>query len=237
MGMLFARLDEQWATLAHDRRLNEATRDILALAGDASDWVEAQVWMRSPAVHAADKNGVLTALVLRARGDERVAATCLSLLMPGIVSEVGRHYRRPNHGDRKAETEAAAIEIAWRLIRTYPKDRHGNVAANVLLDLRKQLSLRSKPITEELMEPSQIPVGDGPPPTDWTGDLVELVDQARRLRWLSTEEAEAILDTRVRGERRRDAAARRSMPERSFRRLLRVAETHLTEFARQELAA
>lgn len=237
MGMLFARLDDQWAVLAIDPHLSDSTRDILAMAGGASDWVEAQAWMRAAAVHPAEKNAVMAALMRRASGDGRVATVGLALLMPGIVREVCRHSRRPNHGDSNAETEAAAIEIAWRLIRTYPKDRHGSVAANVLLDLRKQLSQRSKAITEELMDPARMPTGDGPPPKDWSGDLIELVEQAQRLRWLSEDEADAILDTRVRGGRRRDAAARRAMPERSFRRLVRMAETHLTEFARQELAA
>lgn len=237
MGTLFARLDRQWETLAADPTLHDATRDILEITG-AADWVEAQAWMRSPAVHAGHKNRVLAAMVRRARFNDGVATACLALLMPGIVAEVGRHYRRPDHRDeRTPDVEAAAIEIAWRLIRTYPRNRRGNVAANVLLDLRKQLLRRPASVPELLTAPAEMPVVVGPPAKDWASDLIELVEHALRFGWLTVEEGDAILATRVHGEPQKDAAAKRSLSSRSFRRLQRGAEAHLAEFARRELAA
>lgn len=238
MGTLFARLDQQWEALAADPELQHATADILEMAGAASDWLDAQAWMRSHAVHPEDKNRVLSALVRRAHVNDRAAAACLALLMPGIVAEVGRHYRRLGHrAELTAEVEASAIEIAWRLIRTFPRGRPGNVAANILLDLRKQLLGRPVSVDELLTEPWRLPVIAGPPAKDWSSDLIELVEHAQRFGWITVEEGEAILATRVHGEPQTDAAARRSLSSRTFRRLQRGAEAHLAEFARRELAA
>jgi hypothetical protein len=241
MGNLLARLDEEWAQLAAESQLSATTSDVLALAGGAADWSEAQRWMRSTAVRPAEKDRVLRALAHRAAldADSTAARILLALLMPGIVSELGRHRSRPNaRGMSCAELEAIVIETVWHLIHTYPTHRTGNVAANVLLDLRKHLCRRSTSITAELFDSTdrldRVVRSDDNVSID---DVVVIVNDAVRSHRLAPDDAEIILDTRIRGIACKDAAARRSQSERTFRRRQRAAEARLAAHAREAFAA
>lgn len=242
MGTLFALLDQEWSQLAGSTELADATRDILDLADGAATWNEGHKWMRSSDVHPARKNRVLEALVHRATldADQGSARLALAMLMPGISVELNRHSRRRNaRGLSASERDAVAVEIVWRLIRTYPTRRRGNVAANILLDLRKELCVRPTSVAAVLAE-----AGDGRAKDSAleaidhrSNDVSALVADAVEAQRLNDEDAELILDICVRGIACKDAASRRSMPERTFRRRQRAAETRLASHAREEFAA
>ena len=240
MTNLFDDLDREWATLASCPRLTRATLHILDLADGAADWREAQCWMRAPGAGPAAKNRVLAALVHDATvGEEQVAARiALALLTPGIRAELARHARRPNLERHSArEVDAIAIEVVWDRICDYPLHRQGNVAANILLDLRQRLCRRPRSVTailtDTLLAAEPAETDDDPLPED----LVVLVAHARRDHGLDEEAAQIILDTRVRGVACGDAARARDMSDRTFRRRQRAAEAQLVAHARQAYAA
>src|SRR5262245_9884063 len=71
-------------------------------------------------------------LAAEAPNDSIAARTLLQSLLGGLVCLCGRVGR--------AEPDAIGelVALAWARIRTYPAHRQGAVAANVLLDVRKQ---------------------------------------------------------------------------------------------------
>ena len=75
---------------------------------------------------------VLRALVTMAADDDLAARTLLQALLPGLV-----HLARTTGNDDHNAVEEL-ISIAWERIRTYPVDRDGRVAGNVLLDVKKR---------------------------------------------------------------------------------------------------
>lgn len=240
MASLFDELDREWATLAACPRLTRTTRHILELAGGAADWHEAQHWMRAPGAGAAAKNRVLAALIRDAtiEGDRAAARIALALLTPGIRAELARHARRPNlHHHSAGEVDAIAIEAVWDRICDYPLHRRGNVAANVLLDLRQRLCRRPRSVTAV---PTDTPLAADPYEADddaMPADLMVLVEHARRDDQLDEDAAEIILDTRIRGVACGEAARARAMSDRTFRRRQRAAEAKLAAHARRAYAA
>ncbi|MDE0803320.1 MAG: hypothetical protein OSA99_08355 [Acidimicrobiales bacterium] len=240
MGTLFVHLDHEWLRLRTARELIDATRDVLELAGDATHWGEAQKWMRSTAVHPECKHRVLSALVNRAThgGDREAARIVLALLMPGLVVELDRHRPRPNaEGLSSSELEAIVVEITWGLICQYPTHRQGNVAANILLDLRKRLCARPISVRAILAQQNgrSAPAADDQFESHF--DVTEIVAHAVESRHLSDDEADLILDISVRGVSCQDAAAQRCMSIRTLRRRQRAAETRLGSHAREAFAA
>ena len=98
-----------------------------ALAGvDSLDAVLAM--RRNPASAPA----VLAALARMAHEDDIAARTLLQALLPGLI----RLANTVGYGDASLDGELAGL--AWERIRTYPCERAGSVAANVLLDVKKR---------------------------------------------------------------------------------------------------
>lgn len=240
MATLFDELDREWATLAASPRIARATRHILDLADGAGDWREAQQWMRAPDAGPAAKNRVLAALIHNATvdGDRVAARIALALLTPGIRAELARNARRPNpHRHSASDVDAIAVAAVWDRICDYPLHRQGNVAANILLDLRKRLCQRSRSV---IAVPTAAPLGAEPSIVDddpTTADLVALVEDACRDDQLDADAAEIILDTRIRGVACGEAARVRAMSDRTFRRRQRAAEARLAAHARRAYAA
>ena len=83
---------------------------------------------RDPAAGAA----ILRTLASLAPTDNLAGRTLLQALVPGL----GRLARAAGRDDPGAVDEL--VSLAWERIRTYPDDRPGSVAANVLLDVRKR---------------------------------------------------------------------------------------------------
>lgn len=75
---------------------------------------------------------ILAALAELAAADELAARTLLKALVPGLVRlSTTAGY---DHWDAIDEM----LSLAWERIRTYPTDRPGTVAGNVLLDVKKR---------------------------------------------------------------------------------------------------
>ncbi len=75
----------------------------------------------------------LRVLAAEAPDDEIAARTLLQALLGGLV----RLATQVAHDDPDAVGEV--VSMAWNRIRTYPSQRCGPVAGNVLLDVRKEL--------------------------------------------------------------------------------------------------
>lgn len=75
---------------------------------------------------------VLRALAALAPTDDLAARALLQALLPGLV----RLSRYVDGDDPNAVEEL--VSLGWERIRTYPPERQGSVAGNVLLDVRKR---------------------------------------------------------------------------------------------------
>lgn len=75
---------------------------------------------------------VLAALARLAPADTTAARTLLQALLPGIVDLALKQFS--SDGDAFEEL----VSLAWERIRTYPPNRRGSVAGNVLMDARKR---------------------------------------------------------------------------------------------------
>jgi hypothetical protein len=124
-------LDAQWCEVASSpearRALVRWTNDHEVLAG-MRDLNDVLLSRRDPRVSGE----VLSILARLAPTDVLATRTLLQMLLPGLVRLVGT----VGHGDPEAQDEIVAL--AWERIRTYPTSRNGSVAANVVLDVRKQ---------------------------------------------------------------------------------------------------
>lgn len=202
MATILQDLDREWAQLAASPRARRAlTRWVEghpALAGH-HDLVDVLASRRDP----ARSEHVLRALALLAPEDDLAARTLLQAVVPGIVTLAGR----VGNDDISAIDEM--VSLAWERIRTYPPQRTGSVAANILLDVRKRYR-RHRDI-------------EAPTSAELRGDLVDrqastedqvlsrlLVTQlaaAQQLGMMSPLVLATILRTRLVGERLADIAA------------------------------
>lgn len=132
MNSTLAALDREWTEL--DRQPGTATalrrwaRTEPALAGMA---VPSAILDARTNPSAAPP--ILAALArLAANDDELAARTLLQALLPGLVRMATTSCK---DGPQSLDE---LVSLAWERIRTYPVTRHGSVAANVLLDVRKR---------------------------------------------------------------------------------------------------
>jgi hypothetical protein len=125
-------LDAEWEGIASGAaargRVREWGRQQPALEGfgDAQEVIEGRkrLPLRAPAI--------LEALARLAPSDELAARTLLQALLPGLVRLAG-------HLDKADLTvNEEVVSLAWERIRTYPACRSGDVAANILRDVRKR---------------------------------------------------------------------------------------------------
>jgi DNA-directed RNA polymerase specialized sigma24 family protein len=127
-----ALLDHEWRTLAATPAARSALirwgRRNLRIAGlrDLEELLELR--RSDPAASAA----ILRTLATLAPGDALASRTLLQALIPGL-RRLAQTAGRKDHG---AIDEL--VSLAWERIRTYPDDRPGSVAANVLWDVRKR---------------------------------------------------------------------------------------------------
>lgn len=90
-------------------------------------------------VHRADE--VLRALVQRAPTDPVAGRVVLQSILPGLV-RVACWYA----DDDPEGTASDVIAIAWERICSYPAHRAGDVAPNLLFDVRKQMRFDRAPL-------------------------------------------------------------------------------------------
>ncbi len=207
MTPILEELDREWSELATSPRARRAlirwSNSHAALVGqhDLADVMRARR-------KAADAPGLLLALAALAPNDELAARTLLQALLPGLVCM----------SSATASDDPAAMEemvsLAWERIRTYPTTRHGSVAANVLLDVRKRY--RKHRLIEAPTGSLQIdgePADDGCSPEDEVLGrlLVEALADAQRDGVVSPGAMGVILRTRIGGERLAELAAEQNV--------------------------
>lgn len=171
---------------------------------------------------------VLRALAAMAPSDDIAARTLLQALLPGVV----RLARVSASDDPAAVTEM--VSLAWERIRTYPTTRHGSVAANVLLDVRKRYRQHrgieaprdSLPITLDPVQPA-----GGPEDYVLAVALLEELAAAPSNGVMSEAVLRTIVRTRLGGEPLADVAEEENIDRRKlFQRRWR-AECRFRELA------
>jgi len=202
MAQILQALDREWSELATSPRARRAlirwSNSHQALAGNA-DLTEVLLARRNP-----DRSGaILKALALLAPTDDLAARTLLQAVVPGLVSL----STRVGNDDEAALNEMVAL--AWERIRTYPCQRNGSVAGNILLDVRKRYRHHRSieaPVSVTL-DGDQI--DDQPSTEDQVLGrlLLEELAAAQRTGMMSGSVLATILRTRLFGEHLADLAA------------------------------
>lgn len=132
MAWIVQSLNEEWATVANSPAARRALmrwtsrNPALATAHSVDDFVDTRT-------RPAWGDQALRVLAAEAPDDEIAARTLLQALLGGLV----RLATQVAHDDPDAVGEV--VSMAWNRIRTYPSQRCGPVAGNVLLDVRKEL--------------------------------------------------------------------------------------------------
>ena len=145
---------------------------------------------------------VSAALARLAPVDGVAARTLLQMLVPGLVRLAAA--TRDGH-----EALDHVLAIAWERIRTYPLSRHGSVAANVLLDVRKRY-LRERKDDRSAIGEGAVPQHEdarSPEAVVVERDLIRQIAWARREGLVTAKELSAIVRTRLHGEAVAEAAA------------------------------
>ena len=124
-------LEREWQQIVPSAEAGEALRR-WAMAEPVFAGADDLEAVRRMRLHPEHGPIVLTALARLAAVDSLAARTLLQALLPGLVNQAARVKGL----DRNVIEDM--VSLAWLRIRTYPTTRHGSVAGNVLLDVRKQ---------------------------------------------------------------------------------------------------
>lgn len=200
MEPILQALDAEWSELAYSpdarRALVRWANEHEGLAG--LDDLEQLLQCRRDPLRSHEVLRILAAL---SPVDALAARTLLQILLPGIVRMVGTIGR----GDPDAPDELVAL--AWDRIRSYPTSRSGSVAANVVLDVRKRYLqlVRNECVPLHLVGD---PVSGDRTPEDQVLSvlLIEEIEAAQHDGHLSALTFDAIMRTRLGGERLEDVA-------------------------------
>jgi hypothetical protein len=226
MAGIVQSLNAEWAHVARSPLARRAlmrwasTHPVLAEARSVDDFVDT----RSCPEWGAEAHRVLAA---EAPADIVAARTLLQALLGGIVCLCGRVGR----SDPDAIGELVAL--AWTRIRTYPTHRNGAVAANVLMDVRKQF-VQDRLVGGGAVATVELPLeraDDVPPVEQVVCDrvMVDTLLSARDSETVNDSALETIIRTRVGGESLVDVAADMNLsPDAMWRRRSR-AEQRLRE--------
>jgi hypothetical protein len=139
-----------------------------------------------------------------APNDDLAARCLLQALIPGLVCLAARS----GNDDPAALDEM--VSLAWERIRTYPTTRHGSVAGNVLLDVRKRYRAhRTIDAPTGTWQPDHDAIDPRPGPDDEVLGrlLLEELAAACSDGVLSAPALELIVRTRIVGESLADVAA------------------------------
>lgn len=233
MSHVLSGLDAQWSRVA----CGSAARQSLAtwsavhppLRGlaDLNDLLERR---RDPDKAPA----ILAVLAALARDDELAALTLLKALVPGLVQlAVTAGYDDPGALDEM-------LSLAWVRIRSYPTERPGTVAGNVILDVKKRYHRHRRidaPRRTALPPSPVLPPGDAAlarSAEDEAMDRVafdEFVTVQRKI--VGDRGLRAVVGTRVVGLSLSEAAVEEEVSVHTLTMRRRRAEQHL---ARQQLS-
>ncbi len=206
MGPVMQELDNQWLATAASPTARRALirwgrrHPVLSDLGDLNDVVAAR---HDPTV----VHEVLAALAALAPADELAARTLLQMLLPGLVAMIGTI----GQGDRDASGEI--VSLAWERIRTYPTTRHGSVAANVVLDVRKRYLALRPDRREVALSLVPEPLDEGPSTEELVLGvlMIEEMADAQHAGVMTHEVLSTILRTRIGGEPLAEVAADRGV--------------------------
>ena len=141
---------------------------------------------------STERDRVFLALLRQARRDECAGLVLLEALLPGLKSLLGRILVDTRESD---ELLAVLLKNAWEQIATYPLERRPNrVAANLLLDIRKQ-TLRELGYQRHFASEQPITRRDAAPSIG--ADIEAPLRRAVAAGALSQDEAELVLQSRV----------------------------------------
>lgn len=150
---------------------------------------------------SAERDRVFCALLRQARRDELAGLVLLEALLPGLKALLGQIIVDARESE---EQLAVVLSCAWEQIVSYPLERRpSRVAANLLLDIRKQ-ALRKLVQHRPFGEPSLARRDPGPV---FGADIEAPLRRAVAAGAVSKQEAELILETRVDGRRLAEIAA------------------------------
>jgi hypothetical protein len=152
-----------------------------------------------------DGRALARVLIERSKTDPLASRVMLQAMLPPLVLLA----RRSGHDDPDAA--GAVVGLAWILIRTYPSERAGDVAANLFWDVRKHyLQSRLEPDL-----PFDESLHDRPAPAaeDLALDRLSVNEMRARMRRLSGSEHafEVLWSTRVEGHAPAEIAERHGL--------------------------
>jgi DNA-directed RNA polymerase specialized sigma24 family protein len=143
---------------------------------------------------SADRDALFCALLRLAKREQLAGLVVLEALLPGLKASLGRTLIAAGESD---ELLALTLANAWKLIVDYPVERRpARVAANLLLDIRKQ-TLRQLPRHRHSSAHHLAGRDPGSTPLRAPRDLELPLRRAVAAGALSEAEAELILRTRV----------------------------------------
>lgn len=220
MASIMRSLNTEWATVADSPAARRALmrwrarHPELAAAHSVDDFVDTR--SRPEWGDQAQR-----ALAAEAPTDEIAARTLLQALLGGLV-HLGTRLA-PDDPDVVDE----AVSMAWNRIRTYPSQRSGPVAGNVLLDVRKEV-LRTR--GDGAVIPASDPLDRSCADSRQTPEeavcgraVVEELAAARDRGMVSSAALATIFRTRVDGESLADVAEDMGMsPDAMWRRRSRA---------------
>lgn len=206
MAQMLQALDREWSELATSPSARRAlmrwsnTHRHLAGHRDLNAVLDAR---RDP----ARADGVLRSLAMLAPTDELAARTLLQAMVPGVLK-----FARTHATDDQGALEEL-LALAWIRIRTYPPERHGSVAANIVLDVRKHYRAH-RDIDHPRLTAAPVDSLDQRPSVEdqVLGRL--FVEQIGDMRRCGVAEIDTMVRTRVCGESIEDLAAERNLPAR-----------------------
>ena len=189
-----AALDDEWRTLATSpagRAALERWRTEEPLLTDVVDLAGVMALRRHPDA----SRSVLAFLARLAPVDPLAARTLLQALLPGLIHVAVNTA----NDDPKAVEEF--VSLAWERIRTYPEERRGSVAANVLWDVRKRYR-EHRELEAPHRGPSPTPDASTSAPSAEEVALEQLVvaeslQTLIRRGWLDRGDARLIVETRL----------------------------------------
>lgn len=149
MQDLFGSLEEEWRRLVGSGGGRRALERWRTAAPELAEIASLDELVAAVRAGAPTDTGHARALAWLAEGDEVAARTLLQAVLPSLVCLVRRS------GRCDPDAAGSVVGLAWIRIRTYPRHRPGDVAANLYWDIRKQY-LRSRG------EPTEQFCGDDP---------------------------------------------------------------------------
>lgn len=167
----------------------ECEPTLLRFAGDPARLF---AFLRTPP--SAERDRVFCALLRQAQRDELAGLVLVEALLPGLKTHLGRILVDAGESD---ELLALLLKNTWEQIASYPLERRpSRVAANLLLDIRKQ-TLRE--LGQQRHFANQDPVARCEPAAAVAADIEAPLRRAVAAGALSGNEAELVLQSRVDG--------------------------------------